>query len=426
LAALLMLSLLSGCLMPQAMEPDVGRGRSPRALPSADHYSVVTWSFWASPWELEINRRVARAFEREHPRIRVELIDHSWDEYFPWLTAEWAAGRSPDVMFMNYVPVRAAQGMLADLEPRIAADRLDVGDFHPALLSLYRYEGHLYGLPRDNDTKVIYYNQRAFDRAGQPYPQPNWTWDDLRTLARALTVRDAEGHVQRYGFAYEAALWWRLWVWQNGGDVVDDPLNPRRFVLDSAEGIEALEYLRALTVEDGSTPPPELTTSEEITRLFRQERLAMAFGGHGKVPVFAEDTDLRWDVVALPRGRQAANVAGGAGYSLSRIAADPEAAWELLSFLSGPKGQGLFAESGLITPARRSVREDNIFLRRQPYNPSAFLDGTTYGRANLHALRGDELNAALDRALLPVWRGERGVAEALAGVRPEAERLLAP
>jgi multiple sugar transport system substrate-binding protein len=418
--------LCAGCFMPRTMEPEFGRGRSPRAALPADGYSVVTWSFWASPWELEINRRVARAFEREHPRIRLELIDHPWEEYFSWLTGEWAAGRSPDVMFINYVPVRAAQGMLADLEPRIAADGMDVGDFHPTLLSLYRYEGHLYGLPRDNDTKVIYYNQRAFDRAGQRYPQPNWTWDDLRTLARALTVRDAEGQVERYGFAYEAAHWWRLWVWQNGGDLVDNPLDPHGFVLDSPAGVEALEYLRGLTVDDQSTPPPDLMTNEEITRLFRQERLAMAFGGHGKVPVFAEDTDLRWDVVGLPRGRQAANVAGGAGYSLSRIAVDPDAAWEFLSFLSGPKGQGLFAESGLITPARRSVREDHIFLRRQPYNPSAFLDGTVYGRADLHAPRGDDLNAALDRAFLPVWRGEQGVAEALARVRPEAERLLAP
>src|SRR5438874_1937927 len=260
---LFLVMLCAGCFMPRTMEPEFGRGRSPRAALPADGYSVVTWSFWASPWELEINRRVARAFEREHPRIRLELIDQPWEEYFSWLTGEWAAGRSPDVMFINYVPVRAAQGMLADLEPRIAADGMDVGDFHPTLLSMYRYEGHLYGLPRDNDTKVVYYNQRAFDRAGQRYPQPNWTWDDLRTLARALTVRDAEGHVERYGFAYEAAHWWRLWVWQNGGDLVDDPLDPHGFVLDRPEGAEALEYLRGLTVDDQSTPPPDLMTNEE-------------------------------------------------------------------------------------------------------------------------------------------------------------------
>src|SRR5689334_15867675 len=113
-ATLLLLMLCAGCFMPHTMEPELGRGRSPRAVLPADGYSVVTWSFWASPWELEINRRVARAFEREHPRIRLELIDHPWEEYFAWLSGEWAAGRSPDVMFMNYVPVRAAQGMLAD------------------------------------------------------------------------------------------------------------------------------------------------------------------------------------------------------------------------------------------------------------------------------------------------------------------------
>ena len=82
----------------------------------------------------------------------------------------------------------------------------------------------------------------------------------------------------------------------------------------------------------------------------------------------------------------------------------------LVVLLAGPKGQARFAECGLITPARRSVGEVHIFLRRQPYNLWAFLEETGHGRANLHPRRGDDLNALLDRSLLPVWRGaaERG------------------
>src|SRR5205807_8370913 len=103
-------------------------------------------------------------------------------------------------------------------EARVAASRLDLSDFPPALLELFRYQGARYGLPRDNDTTVIYYNKGAFDAAGLAYPRADWTWDDLRALARALTLRDGDGRVARYGFAFEAAHWWRLWVWQNGGD----------------------------------------------------------------------------------------------------------------------------------------------------------------------------------------------------------------
>ncbi len=425
LAVVGLLLLAAGCLTPSPGLQGARPSRDPRSTPLSQPTTTITWSVWGNAWMKEIHRRVVRAFEAEHPRIRVELIQHPWEEYFTWLAGEWAAGRSPDVMMINYVPARAQQGMLASLEPWLARDQVDLSDFYPALLELFRYQGALYGLPRDNDTKVIYYNQAAFDAAGLPYPQAGWTWVDLRRLARALTVRDAAGNVVQYGFGFEASLWWRLWVWQNGGDVVDDPLAPRHFRLDQPEAIEALDFLASLSAEDGSTPPAEQLNTEALRRLFIDGRLAMVFGNHDHVPFFADVPDLRWDVVGLPRGRQAANFAGGGGYSMSRLTAAPEAAWELVKFLTGPKGEAMFAESGVTTPSRRSVREDHVFLRRQPYNPQVFLEETALGRPDLHTYHQEEVNAALDEALMPVWRGERTAAEAVAAVRPEIERLLA-
>jgi multiple sugar transport system substrate-binding protein len=423
--ALLALALLTGCLAPSLQAAgDRPLPRGPRATPAREQAVTVTWAFWGSPWEVAINRRVARAFEAEHPDVRVELVHQPWEEYFAWLAAEWAAGRSPDVMAINRVPARAALGMLANLEPWLARDRVDLADYYPPLLDLFRYHGALYGLPRDNDTKVIYYNRQAFAAAGLPYPQPGWTWDDLRALAAALTLRDEQGQPVRYGFGFEL-VWWRLWVWQNGGDLFDDPLEPTRYRLEEPAAIAALEFLRTLLQDDRSTPPVELLHTEALERLFLEGRLAMVLGGHGKVPRFAEAPALDWDVVGLPRGQVAANVLGGAGYGLSRLALHPEAAWQLLKFLTGPKGQALFAESGLITPARRSVREDHVFLRRQPYNSQVFLDEMAHGRPSLQGRRSDELAAALDAALDPFWRGERSAADAVAAARPAVERLLA-
>jgi multiple sugar transport system substrate-binding protein len=148
------------------------------------------------------------------------------------------------------------------------------------------------------------------------------------------------------------------------------------------------------------------------------------FGNHGEIPGLVENSDLNWDVAPLPRGRQAVNFAGGAGYTISKLASDKEAAWRFVRFLVGPKGQAVFAESGAITPARRSVREDNIFLRQQPYTSTVFVEQTELGRANLMFPGADAVSSALDRALAPVWTGERSAADAIAAVTPEIEALL--
>src|SRR5207249_2088012 len=157
-------------------------------------------------WETEYNGRVARAFEREHPAIRVQLDHHPWNQYFEWLRGEWQAGRSPDVMFLNYIPAYVALGELEAIDRYVERDAMQLDDFFPALLDSFRANGQLYGLPRDNDTKVIYYNRAHFAEAGIPEPAAGWTWDELRSAALKLTRRD--GPAPRFGFGFEPDYWW--------------------------------------------------------------------------------------------------------------------------------------------------------------------------------------------------------------------------
>jgi multiple sugar transport system substrate-binding protein len=195
--------------------------------------------------------------------------------------------------------------------------------------------------------------------------------------------------------------------------------------LGEPAAIEALEFLADLVHADRSTPPPDvLLSSEQITQLFRDGRLAMAFGNHNKVPALANEPNLEWDVVGLPMRRERANLAGGAGYTISTTSQHKDAAWALVRFLEGERGQALFAESGAITPARRSVREDNIFLRQQPYNARVFAEESEFGRPNLNIPQTSEPDRLVEAALAPVWRGERSAAQAVEQLLPDLRRLV--
>ncbi|HZU75916.1 MAG TPA: ABC transporter substrate-binding protein, partial [Dehalococcoidia bacterium] len=116
--------------------------------------TTISWSFWGDAQEASIDQRIIGLFESEHPEIHVEA---RWAPYASYLDAlaQWRAdGQAPDVSFLYDVPVFASQGLLADLTPLIAEHAYDVGDFYPNLLDQFRYQGDLFGLPRDNDTKV--------------------------------------------------------------------------------------------------------------------------------------------------------------------------------------------------------------------------------------------------------------------------------
>lgn len=323
---------------------------------------TLTWSYWGDPPERSINERIVQLFEAEHPEIRIVSRWAAYGDYVQQIKQWQDAGDPPDVAFLSDVPEFAATGQLADLKPFIAASHFDLPDFYAQGVDRFRYKDGLYGLPRDTDTKVIFYNKDLFDAASLPPPHADWTWDDLRRTALALTTHDAPS---RYGFAFETSSWWKLWVWQNGGEEYDDPANPKHLALDKPAALDALRYLRDLIYTDRVTPPvADLGSSERIGALFTAGRLAMAFGNHALVPLFAQTPGLHWGVVGLPKQVKQVNYAGGAGYVLSAHSAHPQEAWTFLTWLLGSKGQAIFTESGLIVPSRRSVGNSNLFLQQ--------------------------------------------------------------
>ena len=405
----------------------------PTTTPDADGTSMVepeqpvtiTWSFWGDPWEVDVNMRVIKVFEADYPNIKVEILHEPWSTYFDKAEEWFASDSPPDVMFLENIQIYAARGLLENLEPHIARDNYDLTDFYSELLRIFTHEGSLYGLPRDNDTKVIFYNKTLFDEAELSYPVCGWNWEDLRETAIKLT-RTENGEIEQYGFAYEPDMWWRLWVWQNGGEVYDDDFNPTKTLLNSTEAIDAIQFLADLTNVDRVTPPYEVQrTSLGIGQLFQNGTLAMAFGNHALIPGFAATPDLKWDVVCLPQGKHRVNAARGGGYVITAGSKNKEAAWTFIKWLEGPKGQAIFTESGVAVPARRSVGEADVFLKQQPpHDAAVFLKETERGRPDPIFKGCQEAELLFDEAFRPVWRGERSAAEAVAEVVLEVNQLL--
>jgi multiple sugar transport system substrate-binding protein len=395
---------------------------TPAPLPTPETVTI-TWAFWGEPWEVAINERIIEVFETDYPHIRVETFHRPWNSYFTELRAKFQANEPvADVLFWAEVPNDVPKGYFMDLTPRVEAENYDLVDFFPALLAPFQVNDRIYGLPRDSDTKVIYYNKRLFNRAGVSYPRSGWSWDDLRELSLALK----QAEVAEYSFAYEANDWWMIWMWQNGVQVFDDKFAPTSTDLEQPAAAEAAQFLADLTNVDQVTPPYEQLNSSDIASLFTENNLAMAFGNHALIPAFAQAEGLEWDVVGLPQKERRANLAAGAGYVIAANTDEPDAAWTFLKFLSGPKGQAIFAESGVAVPARRSVAQSDVFMEQRPaHNARVFLEETEIGEANPNFPGADESMSLLNETLVPVWRGQQDAVGVLKGIVPQIEAIIA-
>lgn len=395
-------------------------GASAAAAPPAQ----ITFSSWGSLDEQVTITAVLKAFSDRTPNVQVQPLLTSWTNYWPKYNADLAAKSTADVQFLTNVPTYAAAGALTDIRSLLARHGKSVpAGYTQALLSSFEYGGKLYGFPRDNDTKVIYYNRALLRKAGVPFPTYPWTWDQLRANALKLTTRQG-GRISQYGFAYETG-WWRLYIWQNGGDLFDNLSNPTKVTMSSPAAVQALQFMADLINKDKVTPPAsQIVDSSNIGPMFAGGQLAMAFGNHALIPTFVKTTGLDWGVVGMPHfaGQKTVNAAGGAGYCISRWTKAPEAAYQLWSFITGPVASLMFSSGNDLVPDNPAALDSKAWLSKS-YN-KIFSQQTALGHAGPTFAKWVDVDNAIEPILDKLWIGETSASAALSKAASAATKVL--
>jgi multiple sugar transport system substrate-binding protein len=195
--------------------------------------------------ELAAYRELVDAYERKvNEEVRlIEVPDR--DAHLQKIATGFAGGSPPDVFLVNYRNFAgyAALGALDAAGPRLARSKvLRRRAFYAQPMKAFSYRDTLQCMPQNISSLVVYYNRDLFRQAGLADPRPGWSYDEFRAAARRLTEPPRTGNeVRRYGVGLEPSIV-RLapFVWSAGGDIVDDPENPRRFTLDTPRGREGL------------------------------------------------------------------------------------------------------------------------------------------------------------------------------------------
>lgn len=436
--ALLLAMLVSACAVPVPPPPaaapaETSSEATSEEAPAEDGVTTLTWGMWGSPAEIATHQAVADAFMVEHPEIKIEITSEPWADYFTKMQTLWASGDAsqiPDVLFLTPVLPYAAQGVLENLDPYIEQAGYDLEDYWPSLLDPAKFEGSVYGFPRDMSAEVLYYNKDIFDEVGIEYPTDEWTWDDLLAAAEALTVRDGD-QITRYGLAMEGGKY-QLWVGQNGGSILDDVSNPSACALDQPEAIAAVEFFAGMMNDGIAMRDANLSQAGGDSAVFASGQAAMIIQNASRVSQFNQ-ADLNYDVAAvpIPEGGQRSASAVGAAWTMSAGSDDKDAAWTFLSWLqSTDGGQRLYTASGEILPALQSTANSDVFLGSEepPANRQAFITEGENAKPGRIALipEWNELNGSIITPVMQqIWVGDATPADALPGLCEQVNTFLA-
>ncbi|HEV8089508.1 MAG TPA: ABC transporter substrate-binding protein [Actinomycetota bacterium] len=284
--------------------------------------------------------------------------DHALEK----LTVALNAGEQPDITYQygTSMPQLAGAPGIMDLTDKVQDPTFKWNDFVAGARDAATVDGHVLGIPALIDNLAIVYNKDLFKQAGISPPTADWTWDDFRAAAAALT----DPSKKQYGFAFpvdgtEDTVWhYDAMLWEAGGDILNADNTKAAFNSDA--GVQALTTLQQMAVTDKSVFLDQQNTGK-IEQLFNAGNIGMLVTGPWDLSSFP---DVNYGVQIMPTypGGTHATIAGPDMWVMFDNNGHGEAAWQFMQwFTAAQQIKADSLESGHL-PTRNSVVKEPGFL----------------------------------------------------------------
>jgi multiple sugar transport system substrate-binding protein len=395
---------------------------------------LITFSFMVSGdlAELQAYQKLVASFENQNPNIKIELIHiPGQSEYRTRLAADFAAGTPADVVLINYrrFGPYAAKLALESLGPYLENSTLiSKEDFYPQAIEPFTWQGQVMCIPQNLSSLVVYYNKELFDQAGVAHPTNDWTWEDFLSTAQKLTRDlDGDGRPDQHGLGFEISLArFAPFIWQHGGQVVNNNYSPTRLTLDHPLSLDAIRWVVELQTKHHIVPDAEQEAAEDSESRFLNGRLAMYLNSRRGVPTYREITGFDWDIAPLPRDAHVASLVHADAYCMASTVRNKDIVWKFIEFANSVEGQTIIAASGRTVPSLRSVAESAVFLdpQQKPHNSRVFLEMIPYLRPLPSSASWIDAEEVADNELQRAFYGKASIEDAIQSAILLAEPYL--
>ncbi|MFD9030368.1 ABC transporter substrate-binding protein [Streptomyces sp. NPDC059567] len=283
IAAMGLTAALSGCGLTGADSGDVTL-----KLVAAD-YDLTGGDTTKKYWD-----ELTAAYEAEHPGVKIDVQVESWNDVDRKVAEMVKADQAPDIAQIGAYADYAAADELYSADELLSIPVQ--ANFLAPLVSAGEMKRTQYGLPFAASTRLLFFNQELFDKAG--ITKAPTTWDELAAAAEKLKDEDVP-----YPFALplgpeEAQAETMMWL-LSGGDGYTDGSD--RYRIDSDLNVQTFDWLKKNLVEKeltGPTAPGKLNRKDAFAAFSRGE--VGMLNGHPSLMQEAEKKGVKVGKVALP------------------------------------------------------------------------------------------------------------------------------
>lgn len=313
----------------------------------------------------EVQKTIRDEFEKRHPEINVtfDAPAQTYAKGVQRLVRESVANKLPDVAFvgLNRWRILQERDLAVPLGQFIESEKaFREKGYTGALRSLGQYQGKQYALAASASTLVIYANPKLVERAGGSMDDFPRTFDGLIKLAGKINDlgQNVDGvWVAPHDWRFQSML----------GSYGGRPMNAEEtdITFDSEAGIKAARLYQRFADEGGM----DLYNDTAARQAFASGNLGIYIDSSSYLTRVQEavgdrfDVQLRRFIVAAEDESEVYFPTGGsAAVMLTEDPAKQKAAWEYMTFATGPIGAKVVVQNTGYAPTNATVLQDDKYL----------------------------------------------------------------
>ncbi|HSU04102.1 MAG TPA: ABC transporter substrate-binding protein [Acetobacteraceae bacterium] len=376
----------------------------------------------------------AQDFQALHKDIRIQPVyAGNYDDTIAKAITAFKGGKAPPLAMLGAIQVFS----LIDLDAIVPIDELAssaedkawLNGFWPAFLANGNVEGHVWSVPFQRSTAVLYWNKDAFKEAGLDPEKAPANWTEQTDMGRKLVVKSGS-NVSRWGVQIPATGG-TYWLYQALAAEAGQPLMNsagNQTYFGSPGAIEALEYWVALG-KDGVQAPGVLdwgTTPND----FVAGRTAMMWTTTGNLTFVRSNAKFPFGVAMLPADKQRGTPTGGANFHIFSTATKDEREASLLfvKWVTSPERAAQWGMDTGYVATRPDAWETPRMKEYVAGFPQAAVarDQLPYAVPELSTHQNQQVTLPLNSALQAALAGTKSPKDALGEAQANSERLLKP
>ena len=407
IAMLLVLSLfLVGCGNSEEKDAQKDDNAGGKGKPE----EVTYWYPHGGATDKAAIEKAIKLFNEQNPEIKVvgEFVggSGSGSGITDKLTTSISGGNPPDVVLFDRFMVGqwASEGLFEDMTDMAQSEGVTADQFYDFAWEEASYDGKVYAMPFDTDTRLLFYNKQMFKDAGLDPEKPPKTIEELDKDAEKLTVKEGNRYKVLGFIPWMNQGWLYTWGWSFGGQFQD--ATSGKITANDPKVVEALEWMTTYAKKyDIEAITNFSTAAGGDVNPFAAKMVAMTISGPWEIAGFKEtapDLDYGVTYIPTPSGSDFKSWAGGWCHVIPKGAKHKEAAMKFAKFMATGEGAKIYGEDTGHFMSMKELNDQFTWAKEDPkYKLFIEMFPNSYCRPAISKgqLLWDELATATDNAL---------------------------